>query len=101
PLSVDTLHILARPGIERIEDLKGKKVSFNSKGSGTARFTPLVFKALGIDVSETTMAQGDAIEAMRNGELDATACSCPMPLPAYPNVTPDWECEFIDVAHIR
>ena len=29
PLSVDTLHILARPGIERIAR---KKVSFNSKG---------------------------------------------------------------------
>jgi len=100
PLSVDTLHILARPGIERIEDLKGKKVSFNSKGSGTARFTPLVFKALGIDVQETTMAQGDAIEAMRNGELDATACSCPMPLPAFPAVKPEWGFKFLDVPYI-
>ena len=100
PLSVDTLHILARPGIERIEDLKGKKVSFNSKGSGTARFTPLVFKALGIDVQETTMAQGDAIEAMRNGELDATACSCPMPLPAFPAVKPEWGFRFLDVPYI-
>ena len=100
PLSVDTLHILARPGIERIEDLKGKKVSFNSKGSGTARFTPLVFKTLGIDVSETTMAQGDAIQAMRNGELDATACSCPMPLPAFPNVKPEWGFKFLDVPYV-
>src|SRR5262245_61943452 len=100
PLSVDTLHILARPGIERIEDLKGKKVSFNSKGSGTARFTPLVFKALGIDVEETTMAQGDAIQAMRNGELDATACSCPMPLPAFPAVKPEWGFKFLDVPYI-
>jgi TRAP transporter TAXI family solute receptor len=100
PLSVDTLHILARPGIERIEDLKGKKVSFNSKGSGTARFTPLVFKALGIDVQETTMAQGDAIQAMRNGELDATACSCPMPLPAFPAVKPEWGFKFLDVPYI-
>jgi TRAP-type uncharacterized transport system substrate-binding protein len=100
PLSVDTLHILVRPGIERIEDLKGKKVSFNSKGSGTARFTPLVFKALGIDVQETTMAQGDAIQAMRNGELDATACSCPMPLPAYPGVKPEWGFKFLDVPYI-
>jgi uncharacterized protein len=100
PLSVDTLHILARPGIERIEDLKGKKVSFNSKGSGTARFTPLVFKALGIDVEETTMAQGDAIQAMRNGELDATACSCPMPLPAFPAVKPEWGFKFLDVPYV-
>jgi len=100
PLSVDTLHILARPGIERLEDLRGKKVSFNSKGSGTARFTPLVFKTLGIDVLETTMAQGDAIQAMRNGELDATACSCPMPLPAFPTVKPEWGFKFLDVPYV-
>src|SRR5215472_17330564 len=100
PLSVDTLHILARPGIERLEALRGKKVSFNSKGSGTARFTPLVFKTLGIDVLETTMAQGDAIQAMRNGELDATACSCPMPLPAFPTVKPEWGFKFLDVPYV-
>lgn len=99
PLSVDTLHILARPGINSIEDLKGKRVSFNTKGSGTARFTPQVFKALGIDVVETTMAQGDAIQAMRNGDLDATACSCPMPLPAFPNVKPEWGFKFLDVPY--
>ena len=98
-LSVDTLHILARPGINTLGDLKGKKVSFNSKGSGTARFTPQVFQTLGIPVVETTMTQGDAIQAMRNGELDATACSCPMPLPAFPNVKPEWGFKFLDVPY--
>jgi TRAP transporter TAXI family solute receptor len=99
PLSVDTLHVLARPGINSIYDLKGKKVSFNSKGSGTARFTPAVFKALGIPVEEVTMAQGDAIQAMRDGTLDATTCSCPMPLPAFPNVRPEWGFKFLDVPY--
>jgi uncharacterized protein len=99
PLSVDTLHILARPGINTIADLEGKKVNFNTKGSGTARFTPQVFKALGINVVETTMAQGDAIQAMLKGELDATACSCPMPLPAFPNVKPEWGFKFLDVPY--
>jgi TRAP-type uncharacterized transport system substrate-binding protein len=100
PLSVDTLHILARPGINSIEDLKGKRVSFNSKGSGTARFTPQVFKELGINVEATTMPQGDAIQAMRDGQLDATACSCPMPLPAFPNVRPEWGFKFLDVPYL-
>lgn len=100
PLSVDTLHVLARPGINSIEDLKGKKVSFNSKGSGTARFGPAVFKALGIQVSETTMAQGDAIQAMRNGELDATVCSCPKPLPAFPGVKPEWDFKLLNVPYV-
>jgi TRAP-type uncharacterized transport system substrate-binding protein len=99
PLSVDTLNILARPGINTIWDLKGKKVSFNSKGSGTARFTPQVFRALGIPVEETTMPQGDATEAMRRGELDATACSCPMP-PAFSAVKSEWGFKFLDVPYL-
>jgi TRAP transporter TAXI family solute receptor len=100
PLSVDTLHVLARPGINSMQDLKGKRVSFNSKGSGTARFSPAVFKALGIEVTGTTMAQGDAIQAMRNGELDATVCSCPKPLPAFPDVKPEWGFKFLEVPYL-
>ena len=46
------------------------------------------------------MAQGDAIQAMRNGELDATACSCPMPLPAFPAVKPEWGFKFLDVPYV-
>jgi TRAP-type uncharacterized transport system substrate-binding protein len=97
PLSVDTLNILARPGINTIWDLKGKKVSFNSRGSGTARFTPQVFRALGIPVEETTMTQGDAIEAMR--KLDATACSCPQP-PAFLTVKQEWGFKFLEVPYV-
>jgi TRAP-type uncharacterized transport system substrate-binding protein len=100
PLSVDTLHILARPEINSIEDLKGKKVSFNTKGSGTARFTPRVFKALGINVVETNMPQGDAIQEMRDGTLDATACSCPIPLPLFPNVRSEWGFKFLNVPYL-
>jgi TRAP-type uncharacterized transport system substrate-binding protein len=99
PLSVDTLNILAGPGINTIWDLRGKRVSFNSKGSGTARFTPQVFRALGIPVAETTMTQGDAIEAIRRGELAATACSCPVP-PAFLVVKPEWGFKFLEVPYV-
>jgi hypothetical protein len=36
---------------------------------------------------------------MRDGELDATACSCPMPLPAFPGVKPEWGFKFLDVPY--
>jgi hypothetical protein len=45
------------------------------------------------------MAQGDAIQAMRDGDLDATACSCPMPLPPFPTVKPEWGFKFLDVPY--
>jgi uncharacterized protein len=98
-LAVDTFHVLARPGINSIQGLKGKKVSFNIKGSGTWRFGPQVFKKLGIDVTETNMAQGDAVEALRKGELDASVCSCPLPVPAFPTAKSDWGLKFLEVPY--
>src|SRR5215475_5272022 len=66
------LQILARSGAKSIKDLSGKKVNFNDKGSATAQFVPKIFKTLGIDVQELYMAQGDAMEKLRSGEIDAT-----------------------------
>ena len=100
PLSVDTFHVLVRPGINSIQDLNGKKVSFNTKGSGTTRFGPQVLKALGVTVVEKAMPQGDALQAMRTGDLDATLCSCPIPVPQFPGVQPGSGFKFLEVPYI-
>jgi uncharacterized protein len=91
------LQILARSGAKSIRDLRGKKVNFNNKGSATAQFVPAIFKTLGVDVQEFYMAQGDALEKMRTGEIDATICSCPTPVPAYVNVKPESGLRFVTV----
>ena len=93
------LQILARSGAISIKDLSGKKVNFNNKGSATAQFVPKLFKALGIDVQEFYMPQGDALEKLRRGEIDATVCSCPTPVPAFANVRPDWGLRFVSVPY--
>src|SRR5215813_8434869 len=93
------LQILARSGAKSIKDLSGKKVNFNNKGSATAQFVPKIFKTLGIDVQELYMAQGDAMEKLRSGEIDATICSCPTPVPAFANVKPDWGLRFVTVPY--
>ena len=84
------LQILARAGAKSITDLNGKKVNFNNKGSATAQFVPKIFKTLGVNAEEFYMAQGDAMEKLRRGEIDATICSCPTPVPAFANVKPEW-----------
>jgi TRAP-type uncharacterized transport system substrate-binding protein len=99
-LSVDAFHVLARPGIASIRDLTGKTVAFNTKGSGTQRFGPKVFKQLGIEVKEAHMLQGDALEAMRKGEVEATVCSCALPVPAYPVVNPEWGFKLLEVPYV-
>ena len=72
-------------------------MSFNNKGSATAQFVPKIFKTLGINVEELYLSQGDALEKLRNGEIDATICSCPAPVPAYATVKPEWGLRFVSV----
>jgi TRAP transporter TAXI family solute receptor len=93
------LHILARGGAKSIRDLNGKRVNFNNKGSATAQFVPKIFKTLGVDAEEFYMAQGDALEKLRRGEIDATICSCPAPVPAYASVKPEWGLRFVTVPY--
>src|SRR5215470_11107551 len=95
------LQILARSGAKSISDLNGKKVNFNNKGSATAQFVPNIFKTLGVSVQEFYMAQEDAMEKLRRGEIDATICSCPTPVPAFVNVRPESGLQFVTVPYER
>lgn len=99
PLFANPLQILARGGAKSIKDLNGLKVNFNNKGSATAQFVPGVFKTLGVNAQEFYMPQGDALEKMRRGELDATVCSCPGTVPAFANVKADAGFAFVSVPY--
>jgi TRAP-type uncharacterized transport system substrate-binding protein len=100
PLFHETMQVLVRPEVNSIEDLRGKKVSFNNKGSATAAFAPLVFKALKIDVQETNMAIGDAIEKLRSGEIDANVCTCPVPVPAMSSAKAEWGLKLLPIPYV-
>src|SRR5215510_13641263 len=93
------LQILARSGAKTIKDLNAKKVNFNNKGSATAQFVPKIFKTLGVDVQEFYMPQGDAMEKLQRGEIDATICSCPTPVPAFASVKPELGLRFVTVPY--
>lgn len=44
------LHVFARPEIQHLEDLAGKPVNFNTRGTAAAYSGPLIFDRLGIKV---------------------------------------------------
>jgi TRAP transporter TAXI family solute receptor len=102
-LSVDTLHILAGPGVNTLQDLGGKKVAFDLKGSGTARYGPAVLKSLGVSIPEAdrmlSMSPGDALLAVRSGEIAAALCSCPIPVPAYVGVNANQGLKLLEVPY--
>jgi len=69
----EEMHILAGPGVTRIEDLAGRKVNFDVQGSGTSMTASLVFDMLGIKVEPQADDQALALEKLRKGEIAAMA----------------------------
>jgi len=68
----EEMHILAGPGINRVQDLSGKKVNFSDTGSGTQFSTRLIFELLGIKAQEVNVGQADGYQMVKTGEIAAT-----------------------------
>jgi uncharacterized protein len=96
-LSVDMLQLLARPGINSLKDLHGKKVNILPKGS----IVPIVLKRAGVEIEEVNLSLVDAIDKMRTGEIYATACVCSVPIPAYLSVSSDLGFKLLEVPYIE
>jgi uncharacterized protein len=95
----DEWHILARPEINSLKDLEGKRVNFSDKNSGAQLVAQKAFAALKLNVKEFNMGQADAIEAMKRGELDATTCACLKPLKPYETVPENLGFKLISVPY--
>ena len=67
----EEVHVLARPGIERVEELAGQVVNMDVRGSGTAMTATLLFEGLGVAVRPAHDAQDVALEKLRRGEIAA------------------------------
>lgn len=72
PLYNEEVHIVARPGFDRIEDLDGARVAFGSRDSGTFLTTFLLFDLLGIQPRERVEVGAQAaLEMLKSGRIDA------------------------------
>ena len=79
----EEMHVLAGPGINRIQDLSGKKVNFSDVGSGTQFSTRLIFELLGIKAEEVNMGQADGYQKVKSGEIAATVLIAGKPTGAF------------------
>ena len=75
----EEIHILARSDITSLEDLAGKKVSINARGTGSAVTGPVIFRRLGINAQLENEDSNIAIERMRRGDLAAHIWSLAKP----------------------
>jgi len=69
----EEVHLVAKSNITSIEQLRGLKVNFDAKGSGTSFSMRDLFNSLNIEVQEVSLTQIEALEKVRSGEIAATA----------------------------
>src|SRR5215467_13996868 len=71
-ISNDEVHLVTRSDITDLEQLRGHKVNFNSKGSGTQMTAHDIFDGLNIGVEEVNLGPADAFDKLAKREIAAT-----------------------------
>jgi len=77
------LHVFVRPEIHSLEDLKGKKVNFNTQGTAAAYSGPLIFSRLGLNVEKMFIPHQVALQQMKSGEIAAVVFITSKPVDAF------------------
>ena len=77
------LHIFVRPEIRSLEDLRRKKVNFNTQGTAAAYSGPLIFSRLGLNVEKMFIPHQVALEQMKRGEVSAVVFVTSKPVDAF------------------
>jgi TRAP-type uncharacterized transport system substrate-binding protein len=86
------LHILVSPEIQNLQDLVGKKVNFNTRGTAAAYSGPLIFSRLGIDVDKIFIPHQVALQQLREGQIAAVVFITSKPVDAF--LRGQWEPGF-------
>lgn len=82
----EEFHLLARPNIKTVQDLKGKKVNVDVRGAGTGVTADKIFSSLGLSVEKTSFATSLALAKLAKGEIDAVAYVAGKPAPVFRNI---------------
>ena len=81
----EVCQIVAREGINSIEDLRGKRVSVGDAGSGVEFNAKQILGAYGItfnDIQKQNLSFGDSADAIKDDTLDAFFCTAGAPTTA-------------------
>jgi uncharacterized protein len=81
----DELHVIAARDITDIQQLAGKRVSFDVRGSGTDYTGRSMLKGLGIEVETVNVDQPTALDLLKRGELSAVVSVAAKPVDVLTN----------------
>jgi len=93
----EEVHILARREIARLEDLAGKPVNVDVKGSGTAMTAGLIFDALNIPVQTLNDGQDVGLQRLRAGQIAASIYVAGKPTRLFSTIGPDPNLHFLAI----
>lgn len=93
----EEIHLLAREDVGSVQDLAGKTVNVDWRGSGTAMTSSLVFEALGVNVQFAHDPQDLALTKLRNGEIAAAIYVAGKPARLYAAIPPGSGLRFVPI----
>ena len=95
----EEFHLLANSEIKNLSDLSGRKVNFDTKGSGTFLTASIVFDTLNVSVEPTYYDQATALEKLENHEIDALVYVAGKPAQLFDKLTTDNSLHFVPIDH--
>jgi uncharacterized protein len=93
----EEFHLLTRPEIKDIADLKERKVNVDLRGSGTSITAARLFDMLKIPVAVTHDTQEVALDKLRRGEIAAVAFVAGKPAPVFASLRREQGIHFLAV----
>ena len=87
-LPVSEVHILARDDIRTIDDLRGKRVNLGPDGSASSLTGAIIFQRLGINVEQSNLTNGAALQELKSGKLSALVRVVGKPVDALERIPP-------------
>jgi TRAP-type uncharacterized transport system substrate-binding protein len=88
-LPVSEVHILARDEIHSIDDLRGKKVNLGPNGSASSLTGAIIFQRLGIQIEQSNLDYGTALQKLKSGEMSALIRVVGKPVDALVRIPPN------------
>jgi len=98
---INEMHVYVRPEIKTLEDLAGKKVSFNTVGSAANLTGGIVFDRLKINAEKVFVNNSVALEKMRTGEIAGVVHVTGKPTDLFAKFKPEPGFHFLPVPFAR
>ena len=98
---INEVHVYVRPEIKTLEDLAGKKVSFNTPGSAANLTGGIIFDRLHISAEKVFINNSIALEKMRTGEIAGVVHVTGAPTDLFAKFKPDPGFHFLPVPYTK